>query len=240
MKASSLLPILVLGAAVAVAQDATPPAAAPADAPAAREGRPRRRPGGDQGPRGGFRGGPGGEGREGPRGGFRGGPGGADAATMADMEARFFTRMITRPQMATELGLSEETVETLKTTFDDIDTRIVALQEELDAASKAQTELLKVAPVDEAAVMDAVEKVWDVRSRIAALQTRKLIAILNTLTPEQVAKAREMLRRPGGFGGGGFGGGGFGGGFGRGEGRRSGPPPADGNPPAPPAPPAAP
>ena len=45
MKASSLLPILVLGAAVAVAQDATPPADAPAGAPAAREGRQRRRPG---------------------------------------------------------------------------------------------------------------------------------------------------------------------------------------------------
>lgn len=230
MKFTSLVPLLVLGVAVStMAQDAPRPAQDGA-APAA-EGGPRM--GGDRGPRGGGDRGPRGGGDRGPRmggdrgprmgggdrgprmGGDRGprmGMGGEMGAMAADFENRMFLRMITRPQFAKELGLSEDVVNNLNDTFTEIDVRVLALQEELEAAMKEQDELLKATPLDEEAVMKAVEKVWDIRKQMAEFQTRKLIAVLTTLTPEQTAKAREMMqnRRPGGFGGG-RGGQGFGG-----------------------------
>ena len=176
-----------------------------------------------------------------------GGMGGEMGIMRADMENRMFIRMITQPQTAQELGLTQEVVDNLNDTFTDIDTRVFGLQTELEEAMKVQDELLKATPVDENAVLEAVAKVWDIRKEMAALQTRKLIAVLTTLTPEQTAKAREMMQNGRGFGG--FGGGrGFGGNGGPGGGRgpggfggfgpggNGGPGGPGGNFPAPPAP----
>ncbi len=221
MKITSLVPLLVLGVAVSVLAQDAPPAANPQPAQPAEGG--QRWGGGDRGPRAGGDRGPRAGGDRGQRwgGGERGqrwggggmggmgGMGGEMGIMRADMENRMFIRMITQPQTAQELGLTQEVVDNLNDTFTDIDTRVFGLQTELEEAMKVQDELLKATPVDENAVLEAVAKVWDIRKEMAALQTRKLIAVLTTLTPEQTAKAREMMQNGRGFG---FGGGrGFGG-----------------------------
>lgn len=195
MKHTSLSIALALSAAVAaLAQDA--PVATPApeakDSPAAVQPAPR----GPRGPRGQRGDRP----QRGPRGDrpqqFRNGPMG-DNSMMADMEARMFLRMITRPNAAKELGLTEDVLAEINDTFLDIDVRINTLQDELAKAAAEQAELLKATPINEEAVMTAVGKVWDIRKQLAELQTKKLIVVLSTLTPEQTAKAREMLQNRG-------------------------------------------
>lgn len=213
MKFTTLLPLVALGFAVTtVAQEApaAPQGDAPAPQPAMQGGQRRGGPGGQRGPgqrgqRGQWGGNRGGERGPGGQGGFRGGPmggmGGMMGAMGSDFETQMFTRMITRPQFAKELGLSEDTINELNDSFTDIDVRILDLQTKLEEASKVQSDLLKATPLDEEAVMKAVDAVWELRKQIAVLQTQKLIVVLKTLTPEQTAKARELLQnRRGGFG----------------------------------------
>ena len=206
MKPNAIVALLALvTAASTLAQDA--PAPAPSQEPSAQPSA-EARPGGDRGPRmggdrgprmGGDRGprmggdrGPRMGGDRGPRMGGMGGMGG-DAN---DFQIRMFTRMITRPQVAQELGLSEELVQEITKAFEDIDVKIAALQEVQTAAQTVQTELLAAETIDEEAVLKALDEVWSKRHDIAKLQMQKMLFVFSKLTPEQAAKAREFMARP--------------------------------------------
>ncbi len=187
-----------LAAVPASAQDALPPPAGPDAAveelpPDAPEAAPAEAPG--PGPRGRRFGprreGAGGPGRPGPGGfgpgaGF--GPGGGDAAL------GFLVPMLTRPETAAKIGLAEDKASALAATFADLDAQIKAANEKLPAAFKRQADALAADNVDEAAVLAAVNEVWDLRREVALLQTRKLIAVKTTLDAEQIANARKLLR----------------------------------------------
>ena len=57
-----------------------------------------------------------------------------------------------------------------------------------------QVELLKAEKIDEAAVMQAIDEVFEARKEIAKAQTKRTIEIRSILTPEQVTKALEAMR----------------------------------------------
>ena len=57
-----------------------------------------------------------------------------------------------------------------------------------------QFELMKAEKVDEAAVMKAIDEVFELRKQMAKEQVRRVIEIKSILTPEQIAKAREEMR----------------------------------------------
>ena len=132
---------------------------------------------------GGF--GPGRPGGFGP-GGF--GPGGEGGAL------GFVVPMLSRPETAAKIGLPEEKASALAAAFADLDAQIKAANEKLPAAFKRQTDALEANPVDESAVLAAVNEVWDLRREVALLQTRKLIAVKTTLDADQIAKARQLLK----------------------------------------------
>ena len=57
-----------------------------------------------------------------------------------------------------------------------------------------QFDLMKAEKVDEAAVMKAIDEVFELRKQMAKEQVRRVIEIKLILTPEQIAKAREEMR----------------------------------------------
>ena len=130
------------------------------------------------------------EGHEGvgPReGGRRGGPRGG--VPMADP----IVRIATNPQMSEKLGLSDEQKAKLK----ELRGRGRAngeLQKKVREATEKQARLLNAEKIDEAAAMNAVDEVFELRKEMAKQQIRRLIAIKSVLTPEQIAKAREAVK----------------------------------------------
>ena len=68
------------------------------------------------------------------------------------------------------------------------------LQEKVRKGMERQAELLKADQVDEAAVMAALDEVWEARKEVAKRQTKRIIAVKSILTSEQVAKAREAIK----------------------------------------------
>ena len=57
-----------------------------------------------------------------------------------------------------------------------------------------QVELMKAEKVDEAAVMKAIDEVFELRKQMAKEQVKRVIEIKSILTPEQIAKAREEMK----------------------------------------------
>lgn len=108
---------------------------------------------------------------------------------------------VRNPKAAERLGLSEEQKEKLK----ELNGRGKndagrALNEKVRNGMQKQAELMKAEKIDEAAVMAAIDEVWDARKEIAKNQARRIIVVKNILTPEQIGKALEIVkeRRAGG------------------------------------------
>lgn len=99
------------------------------------------------------------------------------------------------PNIAEKIGLSDEVQ--LKIKQIDIDSRkeIKDLQQKTQVAMEKQANLLKETKVDEDAVMAAIDELFDLRKEMAKVQTKRLIAIKALLSPEQLEKATEEVKR---------------------------------------------
>ena len=100
---------------------------------------------------------------------------------------------VMNPKVAEKIGLSDEQKAKLK------DLRRVRggnreLQEKVRKGMEKQMELLKAEKIDEAAVMAAIDEVFEARKSVAKEQTKRLIAVRAILTPEQVAKATDAMK----------------------------------------------
>lgn len=178
MKSCASVGLAMCIAVVVVAQSVAQQAEGLGAEPVGREG-PRMRKGPTRG--GAF------EGREGRLGGPVMGPGGGEEAMVA--------RVLSNPKVAEKLGLSQEQVKTLTEKLDAVRKEIATLQIDLEGVSIQQAHLLTATQtVDEAAVMAAVEKTGEIRTKIAKLMIQQLLTVKKTLTPEQIEKARAMIR----------------------------------------------
>ena len=119
------------------------------------------------------------------RGMMGGGMMGNDQAIMAVMN----------PKIAEKIGLDDATQ--LKIKEIDINLRKTnrELQKKTREAMEKQVKLMKEAKVDEAAVMSAIDELFDLRKEMAKAQTKRLIAVKALLTPEQLEKAVEEQRK---------------------------------------------
>ena len=175
----------------AAIEEAAPPPAAEAEPGAPRRERPRRpgfgpRRDGPEGAAGPRRDGPG---RFGPGGAGLGGPGMNEGGSLG-----FLVPLLQKPETAAKIGLPEEKAQALAAAFADLDAQLKAVNEKLPAAFKRQADALEATPVDEAAVLAAVNEAWDLRREVALLQTRKVLAIRASLSAEQIEKARALLK----------------------------------------------
>jgi Spy/CpxP family protein refolding chaperone len=187
---------LALGLAVpASAQEESAPPPPPAE-PAAAAEEPAPPPPGAEAE-------PGGEGRrrerprrsgfaprhDGPGGAGRGAPGMHEGGSLG-----FLVPLLQKPETAAKIGLTEEKAQALAASFADLDAQLKAVNGKLPEAFKRQADALEAATPDEAAVLAAVNEVWDLRREVALLQTRKVLAIRSALDAEQIEKARALLR----------------------------------------------
>lgn len=118
-------------------------------------------------------------------------------------------RAVSNPATAKKLGLSDEQKAKLKEITGAARSGRDKQKKVRDAAVK-QLELMKADKIDEAAVMQAIDEVFDLRRDLAKEQAKRVIAVKSILTPEQVAKLHEEAanmgagrgpRRPGQPGG---------------------------------------
>ena len=120
---------------------------------------------------------------EGPHGGMRHHEIGMDPIVFA----------INRPQFAEKLGLSDEQKAKLQAVTDRVKGGRDNMKKVRDATMR-QVELMKAEKVDEAAVMKAIDEVFELRKQMAKEQVKRVIEIKSILTPEQIAKAREEMK----------------------------------------------
>ena len=103
-------------------------------------------------------------------------------------------RMVSNPEVADKIGLSDEQKAKLKELKGDREANRAA-QEKVRAATMKQLDLMKADKVDEAAVMAAIDEVFELRKAMAKEQAKRVIAVKSVLTPEQVAKAHEEMKK---------------------------------------------
>jgi Spy/CpxP family protein refolding chaperone len=138
------------------------------------------------------------EGRpEGPRMGERRGPGmrqgGMTPAMMPGMGDPLL-RAVSNPKVAENLGLSEEQKAKIKELSASGKSNREAQKKVREATTK-QLELMKADKIDEAAVMAAIDEVFDLRKQMAKDQAKRVIDVKSILTPEQIAKAHEEMKK---------------------------------------------
>jgi len=110
-------------------------------------------------------------------------------------------RMASNPKFAEQVGLTAEQkakIEELQKLQRD---EVKKLGEAMRVASTKKADMLNAAKVDEAAVMAAIDEVCEVRKQMEKAQAKKIIAVKNVLTPEQLEKAfaaMKELRGPAG------------------------------------------
>jgi Spy/CpxP family protein refolding chaperone len=110
-------------------------------------------------------------------------------------EGAILERILANPKVVGELGLSEEQVNQLKTASQALQQKQTQLRHEMQQAALEQAKIMTAATLDEEALLKAVETTGAVRTEIAKLRIRQLILVKKTLTPEQMAKAKEMRQR---------------------------------------------
>ena len=103
-------------------------------------------------------------------------------------------RMVSNPAVAEKLGLSDEQKAKLKELKGDNQSNREA-QKKVREATMKQLELMKAEKIDEAAVMAAIDEVFELRKAMAKEQAKRVIAVKSVLTPEQVAKAHEEMKK---------------------------------------------
>ena len=127
-----------------------------------------------------------------PEGGRRGPREGGMGPMMGGMDP--IVRMVSNPAVADKLGLSDEQKAKLKELKGNNEANREA-QKKVREATMKQVELMKADKVDEAAVMAAIDEVFELRKAMAKEQAKRLIAVKTVLTPEQVAKAHEEMKK---------------------------------------------
>lgn len=101
--------------------------------------------------------------------------------------------MVLNPKIAEKIGLSDDQKAQLKA-IQPKRGENKELNEKVAAGMKKQMELLSAETIDEAAVMAAIDEVFEARKEIAKVQTKRLIAVRSILTAEQIKAAHEAMK----------------------------------------------
>lgn len=101
-------------------------------------------------------------------------------------------RMVSNPKVAEKLNLTEEQ----KTKLEElIKTQREGMKEKrakMSEAMKRQMDLMNAEEIDESKVMASIDEVFALRCDMAKDQVKRVIAVKNILTPEQIKKANEI------------------------------------------------
>ncbi|MDD4868934.1 MAG: hypothetical protein PHR77_00130 [Kiritimatiellae bacterium] len=104
-------------------------------------------------------------------------------------------KIVNNPQVASEVGLSEEQVKTLKNSLAEMKKQFEDFQKQLKESGLEQAKIMTGDSVDENALFTAVEKAGKIRTEMAKVRIRQMLLVKKTLTPEQINKVREMVQK---------------------------------------------
>lgn len=118
----------------------------------------------------------------------------APAFSMVDNVVGF----VLRPKMAEQLQLTNEQKEKIKEMRKAGREINREAQKSVGEAMRKQMKLLEADSIDEAAVMAAIDEVFEAKKQIAKNQTKRLIELKGVLTKEQLELARKAMtvKRP--------------------------------------------
>ena len=120
-------------------------------------------------------------------------PRGGRVATDGGRSIEPVLRSAMNPKIAEKAAITEEQVAKLKVLADEKGA-LKTFREKVRQGTERQVELLKAEKVDEAAVMAALDEVWDAKKEVAKYQTKRLIAVKSILSSEQIEKIRDALK----------------------------------------------
>jgi len=93
------------------------------------------------------------------------------------------------------IGLSERQRSAIQQELQKAQGKFSDLQWRMSGDAEKMTHLLQATPVDEAQVLDQVDKILNTERDVKKTQITLLVRIKNTLTPEQQSKLNEMRRQ---------------------------------------------
>lgn len=101
-------------------------------------------------------------------------------------------RMVSNPRFAEKLNLTEEQKAKLEELNKTQRESGRVNRTKMSEAMKRQMALMTAENIDESAVMASIDEVFALRCAMAKDQVKRVIAIKNILTPEQIKKANEI------------------------------------------------
>ena len=114
------------------------------------------------------------------------------------MGGRLIDRLLVNAKLTSEIGLTEETVAKLREEAHVLQVRHQELEAQIEKLSLAQADhMSKLMQSSEAStndVMKGVEEIGRLRTEQAKLAVQNMILVRKYLTPEQIRKARELMR----------------------------------------------
>jgi len=100
-------------------------------------------------------------------------------------------------QHQSEIGLQDSQRAALTSAIQQAQSKFMDTQWKMSAESEKMSRLLQGAHVDEAQVLDEVDRILNLEREIKKAQISLMVRIKNTLTPQQQAKLSELRGRMG-------------------------------------------
>ena len=110
------------------------------------------------------------------------------------MQEAVLARILNNQQAASEIGLTEEQIKTLKTSLEEMKKQNEDLQKQMKESGLEQAKLMTSDTVDETALFSAVEKAGKIRTEMAKSRMKHMLLVKKTLKPDQVNKIKEMVQ----------------------------------------------
>tara|TARA_B100000809_G_scaffold246657_1_gene274837 strand:+ start:503 stop:1156 length:654 start_codon:yes stop_codon:yes gene_type:complete len=102
--------------------------------------------------------------------------------------------LIKNDELADEIGLTDEQRTSLRESMQRAQAESRELQAEVQKAAQQQARLVTADEVDDEAVMNAVDRVFEARKAMAKTRMRQFLLLRKTLTPKQIESARQLVR----------------------------------------------
>ena len=103
-------------------------------------------------------------------------------------------KALRHPRVAEKLGLTQAQRRAIDERLASLEEAQIALRSELEKAALKQARLMMAEKLDEAALMAVVEETGRIHTEMAKLRIQHLLFMRQTLTPDQVEKARSIIR----------------------------------------------
>jgi Spy/CpxP family protein refolding chaperone len=102
--------------------------------------------------------------------------------------------MVLRPAVAKALQLTAEQQAQMTSVAVASSNEMSGLREQMQKLARKQAALMGAEPVDETAVLALADDIGKVRSEMAKVQVKQMLAVRKILTPEQRLKMREKMK----------------------------------------------